>query len=322
MDSTSESHHITNSWEASIFSWKKMEGFLLTGFTESFDVTGNPGHLPSSSVRLIYSHSLQWLPYQDAACVFCKEKSLQIKFPRLELSVWLLAHITNWSGVSLNIYPCQDHVICSVPWFEKSHNQEEMEICFPLTYNLRVNVGPHWSHITVIRQRAMVYMRNYFLQFQLPYWTLGFKFFKCLLFFYFETMCKIFSSSHLFLLPYLLASRNGHICLMFPWWVGPISNVTSFSTCRQLEGGAVGSAVGEKRNAFKLSIHTSATCEDVSCLICITSILWHVALQNYGTFHNNYQWSSQNVKNHSDISLCSSPGAWVPCQFNLTQFIL
>lgn len=65
--------------------------------------------------------------------------------------------------------------------------------------------------------------------------------------------------------------------------------MNSFSTCRQLEGGAVGSAVEGKRNALDFDINTLDPCEDVNFLICIMSILWHIGLQIYGVFQNNYQ---------------------------------
>lgn len=62
----------------------------------------------------------------------------------------------------------------------------------------------------------------------------------------------------------------------------------SFSTCRQLEG-AVGSAVEGKMNALDFDINTLDPCEDVNFLICIMNILWHIGLQIYGVFQNNYQ---------------------------------
>lgn len=65
--------------------------------------------------------------------------------------------------------------------------------------------------------------------------------------------------------------------------------MNSFSTCRQLEGGEVGSAVEGKMNALDLDINALYTCEDVNFLICIMSILWHIGLQIYGVFQNNYQ---------------------------------
>lgn len=65
--------------------------------------------------------------------------------------------------------------------------------------------------------------------------------------------------------------------------------MNSFSTDRQLERESVGCAVEGKMNALDLSINTLDACEEVNLLICILSILWHIGLQMYGVFQNNYQ---------------------------------